>query len=136
MMNETTSGADMSVKTWTEMTDLEQSAAIWWDLYKDVHGVRPRGVDTSNWTREGFEHQIRALLTQLAEVNEDEDRVMREAIETFESRIEDNIAYGAATREDAIRWMHHAYETDGDADLLEFRLGLPMNYIKSSSVAQ
>jgi hypothetical protein len=66
MMNETTSGADMSVKTWTEMTDLEQSAAIWWDLYKDVYGVRPRGVDTSNWTVEGFEHQIRALLTYLA----------------------------------------------------------------------
>lgn len=127
----------MSVKTWTEMTDLEQSAAIWWDLYKDVHGVRPRGVDTSNWTLEGFDHQITALLTQLAEVNEDEDRAMREAIETFERRIEDNIVfYGAATREEAIRWMHHAYETDGDADLLAYRLGLPVNYIKSSSVAQ
>lgn len=59
----------MSVKTWTEMTDLEKAEATWWDLYKEVYGVRPRGVDTSNWTLEGFDHQIRALLTHLQEVD-------------------------------------------------------------------
>jgi len=50
------------------MNELEQAQAIWCDLYKDVHGIRPRGVDTSNWTLAGFNAQIRALSTHLEEV--------------------------------------------------------------------
>jgi hypothetical protein len=114
-------------KTWEQMTDLEQSAAIWWDLYKDVHGIRPRGVDTSNWTLEGFEHQIRALLTQLAEANESE------AVETFERTIADNISCGAANREDAIRLMHNAFNTNGDTWTLEAHLGLPDGYLRNAA---
>jgi hypothetical protein len=39
-------------KTWGEMTVLEQYACTYWDMYKDAYGVRPRGIDTSAWTRE------------------------------------------------------------------------------------
>ena len=44
--------------TLTLAQSLESLAAHHWDLYKDAHGVRPRGIDTSNWTVEVFEAAI------------------------------------------------------------------------------
>ena len=35
------------LKSWEDMTDLEQAQCTYWDMYKDAYGVRPRGVDTS-----------------------------------------------------------------------------------------
>jgi hypothetical protein len=35
--------------------------AMYWDMYKDAYGVRPRGVDTSSWTVEDFEEQFKML---------------------------------------------------------------------------
>jgi hypothetical protein len=51
---------DMS-KPWEEMTTLEQYAIIWWDMYKDAYGVRPRGISTKDWTEEDFRAQFNAL---------------------------------------------------------------------------
>lgn len=49
------------------MTKLEQLAYEYWDLYKEVYGVRPRGVDTSAWTEEDFEAELRRLVTLLSD---------------------------------------------------------------------
>lgn len=46
---------------WDDMTELEQMQAMYWDMYKDAYGVRPRGVDTSSWTAEDFEEQFKIL---------------------------------------------------------------------------
>ena len=48
-------------KSWEEMTALEQAQCVFWDMYKDAHGVRPRGVDTSTWTLEQFEAEFEYL---------------------------------------------------------------------------
>jgi hypothetical protein len=40
--------------SWEEMTVLEQMQCQYWDMYKDAYGVRPRGVDTSNWSEADF----------------------------------------------------------------------------------
>jgi hypothetical protein len=48
-------------KTWEEMTVLEQYACQYWDMFKDAHGVRPRGIDTSSWTEQDFEQEFACL---------------------------------------------------------------------------
>lgn len=52
---------------WDELPIRDQLVCIWWDLYKDVHGVRPRGVDTSGWTVEDLQHQLANLESMLRE---------------------------------------------------------------------
>ena len=48
-------------KTWEEMSDYEQKIEIWWDMYKDAYGIRPRGVDPPP------EDKIDAVLQDLEE---------------------------------------------------------------------
>ena len=47
--------------TWEQMSDLEQAQSIYWDMYKDAHGVRPRGIDTSTWTLQDFQQEFASL---------------------------------------------------------------------------
>ena len=35
--------------------------AVYWDLYKDAYGIRPRGIDTSSWTRQQFDEELARL---------------------------------------------------------------------------
>lgn len=55
------------MKTWEELTELEQVALIFSDLHKDVHGVRPRLIDEiyANWTVEDYHRQIDCLMELL-----------------------------------------------------------------------
>ena len=116
---------------WDQMSDLEQASAIWWDLYKDVHGVRPRGVDTSNWTLEGFNAQINALSTALEEQMEEERQNQTLAIQRFESRVQDTVLAGAGNRETAIQWIMRDSGMGEDQEYIEFRFNLPFGYLRN-----
>jgi hypothetical protein len=116
---------------WDQMSDLEQASAIWWDLYKDVHGVRPRGVDTSNWTLEGFNAQIQALSTALDEQMEEERQNQTLAIQRFESRVQDTVLAGAGNRETAIQWIMRDSGMGDDQEYIEFRFNLPFGYLRN-----
>ena len=116
---------------WNQMSDLEQASAIWWDLYKDVHGVRPRGVDTSNWTLEGFNAQINALSTALEEQMEEERQNQTLAIQRFESRVQDTVLAGAGNRETAIQWIMRDSGMGEDQEYIEFRFNLPFGYLRN-----
>ncbi len=116
---------------WDQMSDLEQASAIWWDLYKDVHGVRPRGVDTSNWTLEGFNAQINALSTALDEQMEEERQNQTLAIQRFESRVQDTILAGAGNRETAIQWIMRDSGMGEDQEYIEYRFNLPFGYLRN-----
>jgi hypothetical protein len=116
---------------WDQMSDLEQASAIWWDLYKDVHGVRPRGVDTSNWTLEGFNAQINALSTALDEQMEEERQNQTLAIQRFESRVQDTVLAGAGNRETAVQWIMRDSGMGEDQEYIEFRFNLPFGYLRN-----
>jgi len=116
---------------WDQMSDLEQASAIWWDLYKDVHGVRPRGVDTSNWTLEGFNAQINALSTALDEQMEEERQNQTLAIQRFESRVQDTILAGAGNRETAVQWIMRDSGMGDDQEYIEYRFNLPFGYLRN-----
>jgi hypothetical protein len=120
-------------KSWEEMSELEQAQSTYWDMYKDAHGVRPRGVDTSFWTLEDFEVEFKVL----GEVINAEDIARKEAeaqaTVVFEQRIYTLIHAGAKDRATAIRWIHEAEDTNGDDEYLAWTLSLPYGYFRKAA---
>ena len=117
-------------KSWEDMTVLEQMACQYWDMYKDAHGFRPRGIDTSAWTEEDFMKEFEymgKLITQQEEARVEAEHM---ASVRFEQRILDLMATGAEDRETAIRWIHEAEGTSGDDEYLCWTLGLSYGYFR------
>lgn len=108
--------------------NLSELDALWWDLYKDVHGFRPRSIDTTNWTETDYNKEIDYLNTRLGFIIEEDKRREEKAILDFENRIASLMQYGARDRAMALRWLNEAYETNGRWDFLEYNLGLPFGY--------
>ena len=117
-------------KSWEELSQLEQAQSMYWDMYKDAYGVRPRGVDTSHWTLEDFEAEFEGL--GVAIEAEEKVRVQAEqnAVFSFEKRISDLMFSGAKDRATAMRWIHEAEDTNGDDEYLAWTLSLPYGYFR------
>ena len=120
-------------KSWEEMSVLEQMQCQFWDMYKDAYGVRPRGIDTTNWTEEEFMAEFETL----GKVIEREE-IARKESETqasirFEAQIQSIISSGAKSREAALAWIHEAEGSNGDDDYLCFLLGLPYGYFRKAA---
>jgi hypothetical protein len=114
--------------SWEEMTVLEQMHGQYWDMYKDAYGVRPRGIDTSNWS----ETEFMAEFDMLAKVIDAEYIARKEAeaiaIEKFEQHVTNTICMGARDRETALRWIMDASTANGDWEYFCFLNGLPYGY--------
>ena len=122
-------------KSWEEYTPLEQAAATWWDMYKDAYNFRPRGTDTSGWTLEKFQEEMK-YLQGVIERNDLQRRVDEDAaIQVFEARVTKIIELGARDRAMALRWIHEAEGTGGDNEYLCYCVGVPYGYIKTEVVA-
>jgi hypothetical protein len=117
-------------KSWEELTTLEQYSSIYWDMYKDAFGIRPRGIDTSAWTEADFQAEFK----ELGEVIDREEKVRVQAQEnavfSFEKRVDALILSGAKDRATAMRWIHEAEDTQGDDEYLCYTLGLPYMYFR------
>jgi hypothetical protein len=120
-------------KIWDELSDLEQAQATFWDMYKDAHGVRPRGIDTSTWTLKDFDREF-ADLDRIMTANHAAEQIAQaQAIEAFERRVFELLRTGAKDTEMAMRWIHEAEETQGDNDYLAWTLGLPYQYFRKAA---
>lgn len=117
-------------KTWEEMTVLEQMACQYWDMYKDAHGVRPRGINTSSWTEEDFIKEFDYLGKVIEEQAAARKEAEKGAVRDFEARIGEMINLGANDRETALRWIHEADGSGGDDEFLCYLNGLPYGYFK------
>jgi len=115
-------------KSWEELSDLEQAQATFWDMYKDAHGIRPRGIDTSTWTMADFDREFKYLgkVIDAEEVIRKQDE--EKAVEVFERRVAEMLTLGAKDIDMAMRWIHEAEGTNGDEDYLAWTLGLPYRY--------
>jgi hypothetical protein len=117
-------------KSWEELTTLEQYSSIYWDMYKDAFGIRPRGIDTSAWTEADFQAEFK----ELGEIIDREEKIRvaseQHSIFSFEKRVDDLIFSGAKDRATAIRWIHEAEGTNGDDDYLAWTLGLTYQYFR------
>lgn len=112
------------------MTRTEQLQSIFWDMYKDAHGIRPRHVDTTTWTEADFVVEFDYLQHVIIRENQLREIHEAQAIQRFENQIIQLITTGAKTREQAIAWMHDAEDTNGDPEFLCYTLGLPYGYFK------
>jgi len=114
------------------LSKLEQAQCIYWDMYKDAYGVRPRGIDTSTWTLEQFE----AEFADLGRVIEQEDAQRKiaeaEAIVKFEDRVT-NLMHTGTNRERVISWLMDAEGANGDFEYFCFTQGLPYGYFRKAA---
>lgn len=115
-------------KSWEEMSTLEQYACQFWDMYKDAYGVRPRGIDTTDWTEAQFEAEFVSLSKTIESNYKDQLAQEEVAMHEFEMRMQDLLLSGAKDREMAMRWVHEAEGSNGDDEYLCFLLGLPYRY--------
>jgi len=121
-------------KSWEEMSTVEQYACQFWDMYKDAYGVRPRGIDTTEWTEEQFEAEFVSLAKTIDE-NYTEQLAREEvAKHDFEMRMLGLLQTGAKDREMAMRWVHEAEGSNGDDEYLCYLLGLPYRYFIKETV--
>jgi len=119
-------------KSWEEMSVLEQMQCQYWDMYKDAYGVRPRGVDTSNWTEADFEAEFQTLGRAIEQ--EEADRKVREsqAIVEFEDRVL-NLMHTGTNRERVIAWLMDAEGANGDFEYFCFTQGLPYGHFRKTA---
>jgi hypothetical protein len=125
-----------TTKEWNDLSDVEKAESTFWDFYKEVHGYRPRHIDTSSWTMEDFDAEFKSLAEQAAA-----QRVIREKqekwdTEKFEKRIIKLMECGAKSREMAIRWIDDAEGSSGDMSYLCYLLGLPYGYINDNIISK
>lgn len=101
-----------------------------WDLYREVHGVRPRWMasELEHMSVEDLKLEIKILTAQAETLHEEERIAEAKAIFSLENRIRDLIGMGASDRETAIRWLDAAEETNGDMNYLCYCLGVPYGY--------
>lgn len=116
--------------TWEQMSDLEQAQCIYWDMYKDAHGVRPRGIDTSTWTMQDFQQEFASLQEVIVREEANRQVAEKEAVDKFEQHVTNTICMGARDRETALRWIMDASNANGDWEYLCYDLGLPYQYFR------
>jgi len=125
---------NFNMMSWEEMSPIEQAQCIYWDMYKDAYGVRPRGVDTSGWSLEYFEEEFKVL----GRVIEQEEIARKEseaqAIVRFEDRVT-NLMHTGTNRQRVIAWLMDAEGVNGDYEYFCFTQGLPYGYFKEMEVA-
>jgi hypothetical protein len=120
-------------KSWEELSELEQAQSIYWDMYKDAYGVRPRGVDTSTWTLEQFEDEFEGLGVAIEAGEKVRVQAEQHAIFSFEKRISVLMLSGARDRATAMRWIHEAEGSNGDEEFLCYLVGLRYGYFRKAS---
>jgi len=120
-----------ALQTWEEMSVLEQYSCQYWDMYKDAYGVRPRGIDTTDWTEADFEAEFVRLAKTIDENYTEQLAREERAKHDFEMRMLSLLQSGAKDREMALRWIHEAEGSDGDEEYLCYLVGLPYGYFRS-----
>ena len=119
-------------KTWEEMSELEQAQCMYWDMYKDAYGVRPRWIDTTNWTLEDFEAEFASLSTAIEQAEVERLSAEARAIVRFEDRVL-NLMHTGTNRDRVIAWLMDAEGANGDFEYFCYTQGLPYNYLKKSA---
>jgi len=119
------------MKTWNELTELEQLQSNYSDFYKDVHGFRPRHLTNEQWNSAEY---LRSATQRLAI----EARIEQKRIEDAEAHamcvVEDQLQTimqtGAKDRKTAVRWLLDSMDCRNDPEHAAYTLGVPYDYFK------
>ena len=87
------------------MTYRDEILQTLWDLFKEVHGVRPRGMGYEKYSTTDLEHEVarleRSLEEEICHEREMEDRAINSCM-----------AAGAPDIATAMRWLEEAYDME------------------------
>ena len=120
------------LKSWEELSELEQAQATYWDMHKDAYGVRPRGIDTSFWTLADFDAEFKVL----GEAINREEVIRKEreaqAVVDFENRVASLMTLDNS-RERVIAWLMDAESANGDFEYFAYTQNLPYQYFRKTA---
>jgi hypothetical protein len=123
------------LKSWDELSRKEQLEGIYWDMYKEAHGFRPRHIRLDLCT----EAELEADLDRLQVIIADNELLRKEsefrAEVDFEMRVQNLLTTGAKDRAMALRWIHEAEGSNGDDEFLCYLVGLPYRYLAVDKAA-
>ena len=106
------------------------------DLHKEAYGIRPREDFWSQWDAADADEKQR-IWDSLCDISHSEAERERQdqldAEAAFERHVErtTRLVVGS-TREDAIRYMHDSFNTNGSTEYLEYLLGVRYGYLSGS----
>ena len=118
------------LKSWDELSRKEQLEGIYWDMYKEAHGFRPRHIRLDLCTEAELEADLDRLQIIIADNDLQRQAAEEKAAHAFEMRVMGLLASGAKDREMALRWIHEAEGSNGDDEFLCYLVGLPYRYFK------
>lgn len=105
------------------------------DLHKDAYGFRPSQSFWATFAASNGD-QKQAIWDDLLETLEatvaHERQLKNAAIKQFNQVLDTLYQHAAKNFEDAIKYLHQAYDTDGDDEYLEFKMGLPFGHIRKA----
>jgi hypothetical protein len=105
------------------------------DLHKDAYGFRPKSDFWSVWDRSNDDNKQRIWEDLCAYAKSEADRERQEQLAAeadLEKHFERMMRIANCTREDAIRYLHDAYDTQGSNEYLEYILGVRYGYLSGS----
>lgn len=114
--------------TATETQLRDELAAMHYDFYKDVHGIRPRWYNYDAMTVAELEAELAALDSEAKVEFARQAAAEQAAAHDFEIRVQQLISAGARDRATALRWIHEAEGSNGDDEYLCYLVGLPYRY--------
>ena len=117
-----------------ELTRMEELQSIFWDMYKDAYGIRPRGISTHLWDEAKFNREFDFLTSTIQDSHLLRVAAEEKAVIAFEMRVQTVISCGAKDREMALRWIHEAEGSNGDDEYLCYLVGLPYRYFVKEEV--
>ncbi len=116
----------VNMTTFVEPTELQELETIYCEMYKDVYGVKARWYKADSIEQARLD--IDNLQATLVVVMEEEAAQKQEAIKAFVALA---ATYGGI--DNAKRYQHQAYGTDGDDEYLCYHLGLPYGYFNKTA---
>jgi hypothetical protein len=106
------------------------------DLHKDAYGSRPGEYFWSEWDASHNDRKQALWDAMVAEAQSEAERERQDQLDAeaaFEKHVERTTRLVAgSTREDAIRYMHDSFDTNGDVEYLEYILGVRYGYLSGS----
>lgn len=109
-------------------TRKDELAAIHYELYKDVYGIRPRHIDYDLLTEAQVEAMLDELAVELEQVEARNKQIEETAIAEFEKRVTQTINLGAKDRATALRWIMDQSDCNGDWEYFSYQHDLPYGY--------
>lgn len=117
------------MRSWEELTVVEQLQSNYSDFFKDVHGFRPRFMSTEQWnSEEWLRDATNDLLLEQHLAKQEEARRIAAANLEVEKSIEFLIAVGAKDRKTAVRWLLDSMNAVDDPDYACHKLGIEYGY--------